>query len=76
VFGELRIGEELRVSGNSPALGNNDRDRAIPMFSCPHDYPWWRTKEGSFGLLYFFTLSTYKLTFLKLNSLNNKLIII
>lgn len=51
VNGEVLIGEEIRVCGNAPALGCDDPDRAIPMFTCPHDYPWWRTKEGNMEII-------------------------
>ena len=47
VYAEVRIGEEIRVSGNAPVLGCNDPNRAIPMFTTPHDFPWWRSKEGN-----------------------------
>jgi hypothetical protein len=46
------MGEEIRVSGNAPVLGCNDPDRAIPMFTTPHDFPWWRSKEGMNSIKY------------------------
>mmetsp|Transcript_25483 Transcript_25483/g.24368 ORF Transcript_25483/g.24368 Transcript_25483/m.24368 type:complete len:1128 (+) Transcript_25483:151-3534(+) len=48
VNGKIRLGEEIRISGDAQALGNGDRERAIPMFTSPNDYPWWRTKEALF----------------------------
>eukprot|EP00601_Ochromonadales_sp_CCMP2298_P017181 CAMPEP_0173233894 /NCGR_PEP_ID=MMETSP1142-20121109/9889_1 /TAXON_ID=483371 /ORGANISM="non described non described, Strain CCMP2298" /LENGTH=1021 /DNA_ID=CAMNT_0014163805 /DNA_START=97 /DNA_END=3159 /DNA_ORIENTATION=- len=48
VHADIRIGEEVRVSGSVPALGCDDADRAIPMVTTPADFPWWRTKEGIF----------------------------
>ena len=46
VHAEIRIGEEVRVSGDAPALGCGDPNLAVPMFTSPHEYPWWRAKEG------------------------------
>ena len=48
VRAELRIGEELRVSGNVPALGANDINRAVPLCTSPTEYPWWHTKKGAY----------------------------
>ena len=42
----MRIGEEIRVSGNVPALGCNDPERAILLVTTPSEFPWWRTMEG------------------------------
>lgn len=46
VHAKLRHGEEIRVSGNVPALGTNDIQRAIPLVTTPDEYPWWSTKDG------------------------------
>jgi len=51
VHGNTRFGEEIRLSGNVPALGCDIADRAIPMVTSPSNYPWWTTKQGSY--LYF-----------------------
>jgi hypothetical protein len=48
VNGEVLMGEEIRISGDVQALGYGDRERAVPMFTSPNDYPWWRTKEALF----------------------------
>jgi hypothetical protein len=52
-YASVQFGEEIRVSGNVPALGCDNPDRAIPMFTSPSEFPWWHTKEG---LLYFFII--------------------
>lgn len=44
----IGCGEEIRVIGNVPALGCNDRSRSIPLVCSPATYPWWTTKEGIF----------------------------
>lgn len=41
------FGEEVRVSGNVPALGCDDPVRSIPLVCSPAIYPWWTTKEGN-----------------------------
>eukprot|EP01032_Pedospumella_encystans_P014145 gene14145-16269_t len=48
VHADVRIGEEIRLSGSVPALGCDDPNRSIPMVTTPSDFPWWRTKEGIF----------------------------
>lgn len=42
----LGFGEEVRLSGNVPALGNSDPNRAIPLYTTQYDYPKWTTKAG------------------------------
>lgn len=64
VNGKIRLGEEIRISGDAQALGNGDRERAIPMFTSPNDYPWWRTKEGNYSLDFSFTNSWRVITLL------------
>lgn len=54
---DLRIGEEVRLSGSVPALGCDDPERSIPMVTTPGDFPWWRTKEGKFELIIFLLFS-------------------
>lgn len=44
----LRMGEEVRVSGNVPALGCNDPARAIPLFSSNSNFPYWSLREPIF----------------------------
>jgi len=41
VNAELKIGEEIRVSGNSPVLGRNDPLFSIPLITSANDYPTW-----------------------------------
>jgi trehalose 6-phosphate synthase/phosphatase len=48
VTADLRIGEEVRLSGSAPALGFGDVNRAIPLFTTPATYPSWTTKEAIF----------------------------
>lgn len=43
---KLRYGEEIRLSGNVPALGSYNIQRAIPLYTSPTDFPYWHTKEG------------------------------
>ena len=47
VHAKLRHGEEIRLSGNVPALGCDDIDRAIILYTTTEDYPWWSTEEGT-----------------------------
>ena len=42
----MPLGEEIRVCGNVPALGANDRDRAVRMVTTEADYPVWNTMDG------------------------------
>ena len=46
VHADVRIGEEIRLSGNAPVLGCDDPARAVPLVTSPGDFPWWHTKEG------------------------------
>jgi hypothetical protein len=46
VQARTRFGEDVRVSGNVPALGCNDPDRAVELVTSPADFPWWQTKSG------------------------------
>jgi len=48
VHADVRIGEEIRLSGNAPVLGCDDPARAVPLVTSPGDFPWWHTKEGLF----------------------------
>ena len=48
VTADLRIGEEVRLSGSAPALGLWDPDRAVPLVTTPATYPRWTTKESVF----------------------------
>ena len=43
----LGFGEDIRLSGNVPALGNNDPARCIRLFSTKNDFPIWTTKSGN-----------------------------
>ena len=45
---DLRIGEEVRVSGTAPALGCDKPERAIQMITTPSTYPLWTTREPIF----------------------------
>ena len=45
---ETRFGEEVRVSGNAPALGRNNPAHAVPLTTSSADLPWWSTKGGLF----------------------------
>ena len=47
---DMNFGQELRVSGNVPALGCNERDRAVRLVTTPADYPIWNTLNGKFIL--------------------------
>ena len=47
VEASVGFGEEIRLSGNVPALGNNDPSRSIRMYSTKNDYPIWTTKSGN-----------------------------
>lgn len=42
----LRLGEEVRVSGNVPALGCNDPLQAVRLVTTGSDYPLWNTREA------------------------------
>jgi hypothetical protein len=46
VQARTRFGEDIRVSGNVPALGCNDPSRAVELVTSPGDFPWWQTKSG------------------------------
>ena len=46
VYAKVRIGEEVRLSGNVPALGLGNPEKAIPLVTSPTSFPWWVTKEG------------------------------
>ena len=46
VHAEVLLGQEVRISGNVPALGCDSPDRAIPLVTSSADFPWWQTKEG------------------------------
>jgi hypothetical protein len=70
VNGELSMGEEIRISGDAQALGYGDRERAIPMFTSPNDYPWWRTKEGNYWVDISYFNSWRVLNFLQLPNFN------
>lgn len=48
VNAKLRHGEEVRISGNIPALGCNNPQRALSLTTSPSEYPWWYTSEGLF----------------------------
>ena len=48
VTADLRIGEEVRLSGSAPALGLWDPNRAVPLVTTPATYPRWTTKESIF----------------------------
>lgn len=48
VTAALRIGEEVRVSGNVPALGCNDPYRSIPLFTSSATFPMWTSREPIF----------------------------
>jgi hypothetical protein len=43
----LQFGEEIRLSGNVPALGCNTPDRGIALVTSSSEFPWWQTKEGN-----------------------------
>lgn len=47
VNAKLRHGEDIRLSGNVPALGCDDIKRAIPLVTTPEDFPWWTTSDGN-----------------------------
>lgn len=42
VCAELRHGEEVRISGNVPALGMNIVSRALAMSTSSTSFPWWQ----------------------------------
>lgn len=42
----MRFGEEIRVSGNVPALGCDDPSRSVPLVTSPTELPWWHTPKG------------------------------
>ena len=46
----VRFGEEVRLIGNCPALGNDDIDRAIVLVTSPAEYPFWSNREGEFNI--------------------------
>jgi hypothetical protein len=46
VKAQIKHGEEIRISGNVPALGCNDVERALPLYTTPNDFPWWSMNEG------------------------------
>lgn len=48
VSARLQHGEDVRLSGNVPALGCNNPDRAISLVTSPSEFPWWQTKEALF----------------------------
>jgi trehalose 6-phosphate synthase/phosphatase len=48
VNAKLRHGEDVRISGNVPALGCNNPARSLPLTTSPSEYPWWYTNEGLF----------------------------
>eukprot|EP00607_Mallomonas_marina_P007269 CAMPEP_0182418418 /NCGR_PEP_ID=MMETSP1167-20130531/2856_1 /TAXON_ID=2988 /ORGANISM="Mallomonas Sp, Strain CCMP3275" /LENGTH=1137 /DNA_ID=CAMNT_0024592623 /DNA_START=42 /DNA_END=3455 /DNA_ORIENTATION=+ len=48
VRANVRFGEEVRVSGNVPALGCYSPERTIPLVTSKADYPCWSTKSALF----------------------------
>eukprot|EP01036_Dinobryon_divergens_P042753 gene42753-56831_t len=48
VNAKVRMGEEVRVSGNVPALGCNTPERAVSLVTSQADYPCWSCKEAIF----------------------------
>lgn len=48
VKARTRFGEEIRISGNLPALGCDDINRAVPLVTSPTTYPMWTMREGIF----------------------------
>lgn len=48
VRAELRVGEEVRVGGNVPALGCNDPQRAVRLYSSATTFPIWTSRESVF----------------------------
>ena len=46
VHAETRLGEEIRVSGNVPALGCDIPERAVALVTSSADFPIWASKEG------------------------------
>lgn len=48
VKAKVKLGEEIRLSGNVPGLGCNNPERAIPLVTSPTDFPCWATKEALF----------------------------
>jgi trehalose 6-phosphate synthase/phosphatase len=44
----LLVGEDMRVCGNVPALGSNDPNRSIKLFTSSSNYPYWHSKEPIF----------------------------
>jgi trehalose 6-phosphate synthase/phosphatase len=46
VEARLSFGEDVRVSGNVPALGCNDESRAVRLYTTSHEYPVWTTKTS------------------------------
>lgn len=46
---DLRAGEELRVSGNIPALGCGNISRAVPMYTSRDMYPLFQTSKGKWS---------------------------
>ena len=45
VRGDLHRGEEVRVSGNVPALGCNKPERAVPLYTSKANSSLWETRS-------------------------------
>jgi hypothetical protein len=39
-------GQTLYVTGDAPALGENDPNNGVPLFTSPTDYPRWTSDVG------------------------------